>query len=174
MKTESKRNAAITAEIVKAADGTTNVLVLNFANEETLNIFESELTETIQRQAMMHGLKQKLIDAAAMSRDPITGKPATIEDKYRAVKVVYDRLLSGEWNAVREGGGNAGGLLLQALCIVYPTKSKEELREWLGKKTKADQAALRDNPKIKPIIDELRAKSASDGPDTDEMLAELE
>lgn len=167
---ETKRQNAITAEI----NGST--IALQFANGETLALRGDALNADIQQYALMHGLKQKLVDAAAMSRNPETGRAATIEDKFQAVKAVYDRLLGGQWNATREGGGGgSGGLLFKALCRMYSNKSPEQIAAFLAGKTDADKTALRKNPKIAAIIEEIRAETGKVANiDTDELLNELE
>ena len=167
---ETKRNATITATIIG------NTLALTFANGETLTIRGDALTSDVQQYAMMHGLKQKLVDAAAISRNPETGRPATVEDKYQAVKTVYDRLLAGAWNATREGGGATGGLLLQALVRMYAgRKTPDELRAFLADKTDAEKTALRKNPRVAQIIEDIRVETGKAANiDTDEMLGELE
>ena len=150
-------------------------LSLSCVNGESLRITVSDLSSTIIDMAVVHGLKQKLIDAAAMSRNPDTGKSATPDDKWNAVKAVYERLLRGEWNAARgEGGTGAGGLLMRALARLYPVKSADQLRAFLDGKSKAEQAALRANTKIAAIIEEIKAESAKSGDvDTDALLDEL-
>ena len=170
MNTQTKRNAAISATI----DGTT--LSLTFANGETLTMRGDALNSDVQQYAMMHGLKQKLVDAAAISRNTETGRAATVEDKYQAVRVVFDRLLAGQWNATREGGGNGGGLLFQALCRMYAgRKTPEQLRAFLADKTDAEKAALRKNPRVAEIIEAIRAETGKTANvDTDELLGELE
>ena len=167
---DTKRNATISATI----DG--NTLALTFANGETLTMRGDALNSDVQQYAMMHGLKQKLVDAAAISRNPETGRAASVEDKYQAVKTVYDRLLAGQWNAVREGGGATGGLLLQALVRMYAgRKTPDQLREFLADKTDAEKAALRKNPRVAQIIEDIRAEQGkAAGIDTDELLGELE
>lgn len=154
----------------------TTGLALTFSNGETLRVNLRELSDDIITQATLHGLKQKLVDAAAISRNPETGRSATVDDKYNAVREVYDRLLSGQWNKVRGDGtgtGN-GGLLFRALCQLYADKTPEAIREFLGKKDAKEQAALRALPKVAKIIDELRAAKARDDIDTDALLGELE
>lgn len=167
---DTKRNATITATI----DG--NTLALTFANGETLAMRGDELNSDVQQYAMMHGLKQKLVDAAAISRNTETGRAATVEDKYQAVRTVYDRLLGGQWNAVREGGGATGGLLLQALCRMYAgRKTPEELKAFLADKSDAEKTALRKNPRVAQIINDIRAETGkATDIDTDELLGELE
>jgi len=148
-------------------------LALTFSNRGTIRINLRDLSDTIILHATLHGLKQKLVDAAAISRNPDTGRSATIDDKYTAVREVYDRLLSGSWNKGRADGGSSGsgGLLFRALCQMYPGKTPEALRAFLEGKTKAECAALRATPKIAAIIDTLRAPSGD--VDTDGLLSEL-
>ncbi len=168
--TDTKRNATISATI----NGST--LALTFANGETLTMHGGALNNDVQQYAMMHGLKQKLVDAAAISRNPETGRAATVEDKYQAVKAVFDRLLGGQWNATREGGGNAGGLLAQALTRMYAgRKTAEDIKAFLAEKSDAEKTALRKNPRVAQIIEDIRAEQGkAAGIDTDELLGELE
>lgn len=148
-------------------------LTIEFSNGRTIYVRLGELNSTIIEQATLHGLKQKLVDAAALSRNPDTGRSATIDDKYTAVREVYDRLLAGNWNKGRGDGGSTGngGLLFRALCQMYPNKTPEALRAFLDGKTKSECAALRATPKIAAIIDTLRAPSGDI--DTDDLLSEL-
>lgn len=170
----TKRNAAITATINNEL-GQRASLVLSFANGAQLVLHPDELTGDITFAAIMHGLKQKLVDAAAISRNPETGRAASIEDKYQAVKTVYDRLLIGQWNAIREGGAT-GGLLLQALIRMYDgRRTAEDVKNFLADKTDAEKAALRKNPRVAQIIEEIRAEQGKTANiDTDELLGELE
>ena len=173
---DTKRNAAITATIVtNETDTRPCALYLKFANGQELAITASQLTDHVMEYAIFHGLKQKLVDAAAISRNPETGRAASVEDKYQAVKTVYDRLLTGQWNAAREGGGATGGLLLQALARMYAgRKTVDELKAFLADKTDAEKAALRKNPRVAQIIEEIRAEQGKDANvDTDAMLNEL-
>lgn len=170
MNDTTKRNATITATI------TDNQLTLSFANGETLMIRGDALHTDVQQYALMHGLKQKLVDAAAISRNPETGRAATVEDKFQAVKTVYDRLLTGSWNAIREGGTATGGLLLQALVRMYAgRKTADELKAFLADKSDAEKTALRKNPRVAQIIEDIRAEQGKTANiDTDELLGELE
>lgn len=172
--TKTVNTPAIAAEI--NADGT--ALTLAFSHGEALTIKPADLSPTIVAQAIMHGLKQKLVDAAAISRNPETGRAASVADKFDAVKEVYDRLLAGEWNKRREGGagGSVGGLLFRALCRMYAgKKDAEAIREFLEGKTDAEKAALRKNAKVAAIIEEIRAESAKPGDaNSDDLLADLE
>ena len=132
------------------------------------------LTPSITTMATLHGLKQKIVDAAAIARNPDTGRSASVSDKYAAMEEVAARLIAGDWNKVRgDGTTGSGGLLFRALCIAYEQKAPADIKAFLDGKTKAEQAALRKNPKIAAIIDTLREEDAGDV-DTEEMLNELE
>lgn len=165
------RQAQITVERIA------NDLVIEFAHGKRIELNPFDLIDGIREQAIYHGLKQKLVDAAAISRNPETGRSASIEDKYQAVKTVYDRLLAGHWNAVRgEGGTGTGGLLFAALCRMYAgRKTEDELREWLATKDKKAQAELRKNPKVATIIEQIKAERGADDDDVGEdLLNELD
>ena len=178
---ESKRGAieaTISLDTPTMGMSANDSLTLTFSHGATLTMQVGDLAPTIIAQAIMHGLKQKLVDAAAISRDPETGKTATIETKYAAVKEVYDRLLAGEWNKRREGGaGGTGGLLYRALVRMYAgARTPEQIKAFLAGKDAAAQAILRKSPKIAVIIEEIKAEDAEgwdDAPDADELLAGL-
>lgn len=156
---DTKRTPAVTAEI----NGTR--LVFTGDNGRELAVSIEQLDDAIRTQAMMHGLKQKIGDAAAISRNPDTGRSATTDDKFDAMAEVLNRLLSGAWNKTREGGegGGAGGLLFRALCKVKADKTPTEVRAYLEARTKEEQAALRKVPAIAAAIEEIKAAQAKDG-----------
>ena len=169
---ETKKVPAIACTIAEDLDGIT----LSFANGKTLELVISSLSPNIRTYAAAHGLKQKLVDAAAISCSPETGRPATIEDKFEAVKTVYERLLTGQWNKPREGSGAVvGGLLFKALCRMYPAKTPDDLKQYLSTKSEADKAALRKNPRVAAIIEEIKAETAKTPDGTgDALLDELD
>lgn len=150
-------------------------LIIDVSNGESLLLMVNSLTPEIVSQAIMHGLKQKLMDAGAISRNPVTGRSATPTDKFNAIQEVYDRLLAGEWNKTREAGSPTGGLLLTALMSVYPTKTREQLVAFLAAKSAEEKTALRKVAKIAVVIEEIKATRAKDdGIDGDALLDGLE
>ena len=156
-----------------ADDGT---LFLEFRHGETLKLHPEALTPEIQRAALLHGLKQKLVDAAAIARDTTTGRAATIQTKYDAVKEIFDRI-TGEnpsWNKPRAGGtGGQGGLLARAIAR-YKNVALEQAKAYLDRLTDAQKQALRVDPRIATVINELRLESAKPaGIDTDALLSGL-
>jgi len=170
--TEQKKDIEATV----TEDGT---LTLEFRHGETLKLHPEALTPEIQRAALLHGLKQKLVDAAAISRDPTTGRAATIQTKYDAVREVFDRITNPEapsWNKPREGsGGGAGGLLFRALCRMYAGRqTPEAVRSYLDRLTDKQKQALRVDSRVAKIIEEIRAESdRPTGVNTDALLAGL-
>lgn len=175
----TQRGTVVTASITDGA------LTLDFVTGQSLTIRPSQLSQEIRDAATLHGLKQKLVDAAALSRDPKTGGTASPIDKYSAVQAVYDRLLAGAWNAQRGGDGTGagaagGGLLYAALCRHYPQTDPTKLREWLAKQAPAQQASLRKNPAIAEIIETIKLERAARGTDAAgqepgaQLLAELD
>ena len=173
--TTATKAPAISAEI----NGQT--LTIQSADGEIIRANITEMAEGIQAACMMHGLKQKLVDAAAISRNPDTGRSATTADKMAAIREVYERLLAGEWNKRREGsGGAAGGLLFSALCRLYAgSKTDAEVRAFIEAMDDKQQAAMRAHAKVAPIIEAIKAERAAKRPevasvDVDAMLAGFE
>lgn len=155
--------------------GTT--LTITFANGKDLAIDASTLTPEIQKQAMLHGLKQKLVDAAAMSRNPDNLNSNQVDDKYNAVAEVHARLTGANptWNKERAKDGtpaSANSLLVRAL-MQMTGKDKTYVDDFLSSKTKEQRKALERNPRVLAIIAELKAATVTNGIDTDELLGEL-
>jgi hypothetical protein len=152
-------------------------MTMTFEDGRKLTLFVGHLSPDVVAMATMHGLKQKLVDAAAISRNPDTGRSATTEDKYAAVREVYDRLLAGAWNKGRAdgtGSGGAGGLLFRALSRHYPKLSPDQIRAFIAGKSKEEQAALRKLPAIAAHIEAIKAESTKTGDvDADALLAGL-
>jgi len=151
-------------------------LTLEFRHGKTLKLHPEALTPEIQRAAMLHGLKQKLVDAAAIARDTATGRAATIQTKYDAVKEIFDRITgeSPSWNRPRAGGtGGQGGLLARAIAR-YKNVTIEQAKAYLDRLTDAQKQALRVDPRIATVINELRLETAKPaGIDTDALLSGL-
>lgn len=114
------------------------------------------LSDDIRHALMVHGLKQKIVDAAAIPRNTETGRAAPDADKITAMRNVAERLQSGEWNAKTGEGGGTRSLLARALDILYPAKAGAGIDAFVATLDKKAQAALRMSPKVAPIISGLR------------------
>lgn len=169
-------NTTATKKDIEATVTDGGTLTLEFRHGETLTLRPEALTPEIQRAAMLHGLKQKLVDAAAIARDTVTGRAATIQTKYDAVREIFDRI-TGEnpsWNKPRAGGaGGQGGLLARAIAR-YKNVALESAKAYLDRLTDAQKQALRVDPRIATVINELRLETAKPaGIDTDALLSGL-
>ena len=161
------------------ADVFNNTLTLNFPltkGTPELSIDVTTLSPEIYKQAALHGLKQKLADAAAIARNPVNGATASPDDKYAAVKLVFDRLTgpNATWNAIREGvERNASPIFVRA---VAEATGKDIATTSVNIKamTKEQQAALKKNVRIVDIMQRMEREAvAAAGNVGDDLLAML-
>lgn len=152
-------------------DGFDLTVTLDFINGESRE-FKISANDALFARLAAHGALQKLGDEVAGLED--------VEDQVIAIEDLIERLSKGEWGAERRRGeGNAmAGLSVLAKALVQTSgKSPEAVREFLKGKSNAEKLALRDNPKLKPIIAELEAKKKQkpkeNGIDSNELLDEL-
>lgn len=107
-----------------------------------------EDVERVWDQLALHGLKQKVGDAAAKEAG------ATAAEKLAAMQQVVDSLKRGEWNA---RGAGAGGLVVEAIARVKGLSVEEALERW-RELSEADKDAVRKHPAIKAAVAEIRAE----------------
>jgi hypothetical protein len=144
-------------------------LLWTFTDGHTLAFQPSRCTAAIGNQAMFHGFKQKIGDAAAMSRNTETGLPATVVEKREAMKAIVNQLYNGDWNGPRER--EAGGDLADAIAIVKKCERAKAV-EWLKGKSEAEKRALRVVKAIKHELDKIAAaRGKAAGVDGDEILS---
>jgi hypothetical protein len=105
----------------------------------------------ISLYAMAHGYVQKLGDTYASL--------TTAGDCLEAARAMWKRLCTGTWKAeAREFAGT--GLLLEALVLAYPAKTRDQIREILGTLSAAEKLAMQVDPDVKPHYDALVAMRA--------------
>lgn len=126
-----------------------------------------------------HGAEQKLGDHIAGLKGK-NGTEADIDDCIFAIDELMDRLNSGEWNATSAAGNGMAGVSVLAKALVeFTGQSIAQIKTFLSAKTQAEKIALRNNPKVKPIVERLEAekaaKAVAKGPaiDTDALLGQL-
>lgn len=141
------------------------IIRLDFVNGETR-------THNIKPELMLrfaaHGAEQKFGDEVSGIND--------VEDCVLAIDTLMDRLDTGAWNQKRDSNGMSGTSILAKALIQLTGKSVVEIREFLSEKTHAQKVALRDNPKLVPIIAVLEAgkvKAKKADIDTEAMLGAL-
>lgn len=168
--------ATTTRKPVVSTDIFGDTITLNFQTGHELSIDINNLSVEIQKQALLHGLKQKLVDAAAIARNTESGDSATAEDKYNAVKTVYDRITmpNGTWNAIREGVEKAQGGVFMRAVMELTGKTKAQLDTMLEKLSKEEIAALKKNPRIVDIMQRMEREALANKVDTsDDLLMQL-
>jgi hypothetical protein len=148
-------------------------VVLDFRNGETRTFYPHP---SLLLTFAGHGAIQKLGDELA---DP---KLTDIDDKIAAIDSLIAQLDTGEWSARREGDEFAGtSVLLKALVELtqkegeQPADAVTRVKAFLKGKSQNEKLALRNSPKIKPIVERIEAEKAAKSAqvDTDSLLAEL-
>ena len=138
--------------------------------DEDLFIDAEKFTRDIWDYAVMHGLKQKICDAAAL------GAGSTDAEKMEAMRAVFDQLSDGEWNRRMAGDGTPAGLLARALMEAAEL-SADDAEAAVAAMDKKTQAAMRSDPTLAPIIARLKAADDAKRPapkvDAQSLLAEL-
>jgi len=144
------------------------------------------LSAEVREQAMIHGLVQKVRDAAAIQRALVNGveTKATPNHKRDAMGRVVEALVAGRWNAERVGGGRIGAdetILSRAMAELYEGKTNKAGvlmdADWIRAKVTGMTAEERRGmllvPAIKEVADRLRAEAAQ-GVDTESLLDDFE
>jgi hypothetical protein len=171
----ARKNAVVSATV----SDDLNVLTITVEGFDPIAVDRRNLDPEIRARAEIHGLGQKIGDAAAL------GKDATPKDKYEAMRSVADRLLEGDWNKRNgEGGGTQPGIIFRAFSEYVADKAKkakkpvpsaDAIKATYGNLDRKGQLALRTVPEIATIMDRMKSETASKGVavDTESLLAEL-
>jgi hypothetical protein len=102
-------------------------------------------------KAAAHGYLQKFGDECAGVDD--------LDDMVQAIDELFVRVNKGEWTSKREGGGgNSGASILARALAEVSGKSAADIKVYLSEKTPAQKIALRNNPKVKVVVDRLEAE----------------
>lgn len=154
------------------------------ATMPTLTLDMGKLHADIVRRAACVGMAQvRIVDAAAVSR---TKKDGTLRTKEEMIAVKHARMAdliahyetgTAEWSRVAASSGPAGGYLFEALCEMYAGKQEpKQIREFLDGLSGKEQAALREDDEVAPIIARVKAKKAEGQPkvDTKGILGKLQ
>jgi len=145
------------------ADGTVAVR-LDFRNGET-RLFP--IPQSLFARFAGHGAEQKLGDETAGETD--------VDDMVLAVDDLIGRLDKGEWSVKREGSGFTGTSVLLRALVEFSGRTADQVKAFLTGKSQAEKIALRNDPKIKPIVERLESEKASKAAhvDTGALLSSL-
>lgn len=139
--------------------------------DATERLMFADMHGDVRSYATFHGMKQRIADAAALSRDVKTGKPATPAEKFAAMQRVMAYYASGasKWARTVEAGPK-GGFLFEALCSLYGhMRAPSEIRAWLDNLSDKDQAALREDDQVAPVIARIKAEKAAKVPEAERV-----
>lgn len=161
METKAKSNSVITTEI--SSDLMHITFKVKDAGELTLSL--SKLNSAILDRARVHGLIQRISDAAAISRTAENGYHVSPQAKLDAMRALVEHYESGtsEWNRKRAEGAGAGysnGLLAQVLKMAYPEKSAERIAEYIKGLKASERVALLASETLKDYVEAVRAEAA--------------
>jgi hypothetical protein len=144
---------------------TTNETITIETAAGTIVVHINKLAPHIIAAATIHGLKQKIVDAGAISRNTDTGRSATVNDKFDAMNEVFLRLTdpaNPSWNKVeRNSAGASGGLLFRALTRLYPSKTPEAIRAYLEPMDVKQQTTIRATSRVAEMIEMIKAEDAA-------------
>ena len=182
MQSKPKSNSVITHLVTELDDGNMTITFnVRDAGEVVLNT--SRLHDDIMQRAAVHGLIQRISDAAALSRDADTGKSASPADKLAAMQALVSHYETGtsEWKRAGTGEGGGKSITVEAIARVkqipyetaldYVNRYAEAKFGGNGKKC---LAFLRQSAQVIDAIAEIR-KARTSGPkiDADAALSEL-
>jgi len=171
-----KSNATMAVEIDQAG----NRILFTVRDAGTITLDMARLSPEVLAYAAFHGMKQRIADAAAMSRNPDTGAPASPADKFAAMEALAAHYMSGtgEW-ATRVASGGAGkpsGLTLRAVADVQGldiATMRERIEGLAERKGTTPAALLRELAKAPAVAKRIAELKAATSPDADELLGEL-
>ena len=178
--TEKKRANAIAQFSMQ--DG---VLTWDFGAIGKVTLDPEKVSAVNRARAMTFGLKQRVADAAALSRDPETGASATPEEKFAEMTRMAEHLASGtdQWELRAAGPrDDAASWVSKALVHLGKAANTTEANEKVRKLAEAKfggeigkaRAALAKATDVAAAILELRTAAQPVGDmDADEMLAGL-
>lgn len=149
-----------TKTMKKETNDETGEVQLSFIGTgQTIKVALTDLNDAIMRRAALHGLAQKIGDAAA-------GKKG--EEAYEACLTVYERVMGGEWSKPSEKGeGTRPSMVLEAIVRAFTKSGKAfDLEALKAKYTGEGSEELRKTalqvPQVKAEYDAIRAEAAAE------------
>jgi hypothetical protein len=124
-----------------------------------------QLAPDIREQLMLHGLKQKVGDAAAL------GAGSSDDKKLEAMRAVWEMLCEGEWSKRTPGTGSEESITVEAMARATGATLQQarEVFEGLDKKA---QAAMRKSLAVEiAAIQAERAEKVKVGSDATDAAA---
>lgn len=167
--TDSKVKANTVVQVLHDAAARTLTFKVKGAGEAVLQLHM--LSAAVVERATLHGIKQRVSDAAAQLRDPTTGLSAPPEAKLASMARLVDHYNTGsdEWSPARaEGGPGLDPIIIQAIMEVLG-KGDADVRALIeagatkhAVSQKVYLAKLATGGAVAPIVARMRAAATPD------------
>lgn len=107
MATKAKSNSIITAQPAVNEDGV-SVIKFTVLGVGDITLDTGKLHDTVRTRAVVHGLTQRISDAAAIPFNKEENRYATPQEKYEAMRALVEHYHTGteEWSRTRAAGGS--------------------------------------------------------------------
>jgi len=144
----------------KSYDVESGVATLAFMDGQKIEIELAKLSDAIVRQAALHGLLQKVGDAAA-------GEGDDPEKAFESCMAVFERLGMGDWKkATEKGEGARPTMVIEAVFRALQKQGKQvELSAvqtaFGGEDGEEKRKAILKDPRVKLEYEDLRAEAAA-------------
>lgn len=143
-------------------------IVVNTTGHPSIEVNIDALAADIVRQATLHGIAQKLGDAAAKERDTTTGQSAPLAVKYAAMRRVADALIAGDWT-LRPVRVAADAITPERVEAVARARNADPatVERWLTGLSVETRAAAFSHPTVAVALAAIRAERAAAQADPD-------
>jgi hypothetical protein len=131
-------------------------LVVNVLGAGKVVFDPSLASEENNEAARRHGWTQRIGDAAAKSKDPKTGKPASPAVKFEAVQTIVSYYEGGDVPWKMTGGGGGDGGLLVAAVMRLKGKTEEQVREYFESRTPEQMKKIRLQANVVEEMNKIR------------------
>ena len=173
--------------LTKWTGDTLEIKVLSELSTETEEVILGRLTFDVnsasaenRKRAEMHGWTQRICDAAALAKDPKTGKSATRTAKLERMQTIIDWYAGTEnpWKMTGTGEARSSSeqRLLLAAFMEWKSLEEDRAKKFLATRTKEQLHAIRNIKAVVQIMNRLREEEATevDGLDIDAELEDFE
>lgn len=115
--------------------------------------------------AALHGFNQRIGDAGALGFDKSTGKFATMDDKFSAMKEIADHIMSGndQWELPRSATGprmdSTVEILVRALMEEKPDRDEPSVRVKVKAMNIGQRKALMKSERLVEIVSRIEMES---------------
>ena len=140
-----------------------NVLTITAGNQGTIVVDAGKLPIEVQDYAKMHGLKQTVIDTAALA------KGSSMFEKYQAMKSRADQLMVSWRKDPVAAAAVARSLIVEAMGRIYKLEAAQ-VEAMLSKHEEAAVQKLASQPAVAEMIAKIRAEK---NPEAQKLVGDI-